>query len=94
MGKSPATYSNGPFKLVEWKHNDKIVLENKDYYNKKKIKLDGINLDILEDQNTAWQRYRGGEYDILVDVPASVINQLKQEGNRNWKSIANRYLLL
>ncbi len=81
--KSPATYvSNGPFKLVEWKHNDKIVLEkNKDYYNAKKIKLDGINLDILEDQNTAWQRYQGGEYDILVDVPASVINQLKQEGN-------------
>ena len=81
--KSPATYvSNGPFKLVEWKHNDKIILEkNKDYYNAKKIKLDGIDLDILEDQNTAWQRYQGGEYDILVDVPASVINQLKQEGN-------------
>ena len=85
--KSPATYvSNGPFKLVEWKHNDKIVLEkNKDYYNAKKIKLDGINLDILEDQNTAWQRYQGGEYDILVDVPASVINQLKQEGNPELK---------
>ena len=85
--KSPATYvSNGPFKLVEWKHNDKIVLEkNKDYYNAKKIKLDGIDLDILEDQNTAWQKYQGGEYDILVDVPASVINQLKQEGNPELK---------
>ncbi|HZK38185.1 MAG TPA: peptide ABC transporter substrate-binding protein [Clostridia bacterium] len=85
--KSPATYvSNGPFKLVEWKHNDKIILEkNKDYYNAKKIKLDGIDLDILEDQNTAWQKYQGGEYDILVDVPASVINQLKQEGNPELK---------
>ncbi|MCK9267745.1 MAG: peptide ABC transporter substrate-binding protein [Alkaliphilus sp.] len=81
--KDPATYvSNGPFKLVEWKHNDKIVLEkNKNYYNARKIKLDGIDLDILEDQNTAWQKYRGGEYDLLVDVPASVINQLKQESN-------------
>lgn len=85
--KDPATYvSNGPFKLVEWKHNDKIVLEkNKDYYNAKKIKLDGIDLDILENQNTAWQKYKGGEYDILVDVPASVINQLNQAGSPELK---------
>ena len=81
--KDPATYvSNGPFKLAEWKHSDKIILEkNKDYYNEKKIKLDGIDLDILEDQNTAWKKYQGGEYDLLVDVPASVINQLKQTGS-------------
>ena len=81
--KNPDTYvSNGPFKLVEWKHNDKIMLEkNKYYHNAKKIKLDGIDLDILEDQNTAWQKYQGGEYDLLIDVPASVINQFKQAGN-------------
>lgn len=81
--KNPATYvSNGPFKLIEWKHNDKIILEkNKDYYNAKRIKLDGIDLDILEDQNTAWQRYKGGEYNLLIDVPASVVNQLKQTGS-------------
>ncbi|HZK37669.1 MAG TPA: peptide ABC transporter substrate-binding protein, partial [Clostridia bacterium] len=81
--KDPTTYvSNGPFKLIEWKHNDKIVLEkNEDYYNAKKIKLDGIDLDILEDQSTAWQKYQGGEYDILVDIPASVINQLKQKAD-------------
>ncbi|MDI9475644.1 MAG: peptide ABC transporter substrate-binding protein [Natronincolaceae bacterium] len=81
--KDPATHvSNGPFKLVEWKHNNKIVLEkNEHYYNKKKIKLDGIDLDILEDQNTAWQKYRGEEYDLLIDVPASVVDQLKQTGS-------------
>src|SRR5699024_9558586 len=72
----PDTYvSNGPFKLVEWKHNDQILLEkNEDYYNADKIKLDGIDLDILEDQNTAWQKYQGGEYDILVDIPTTVVN--------------------
>lgn len=78
-----STYvSNGPFKLVEWKHNDQILLEkNEDYYNADKIKLDGIDLDILEDENTAWQKYQGGEYDLLVKVPTSVVNQLSQEDN-------------
>ncbi len=81
--KDPSTYvSNGPFKLVEWKHNDQIVLEkNENYYNKDKIKLDGIELDIIEDQNTAWQKYEGGEYDILVDVPTSVVAQLKAQND-------------
>lgn len=81
--KDPSTYvTNGPFKLVEWKHNDQIILEkNEDYYNADKIKLDGIDLDIIEDQNTAWQKYEGGEYHILVDVPTSVVAQLKAENN-------------
>jgi oligopeptide transport system substrate-binding protein len=35
----------------------------------------------LEDQNTAWQKYRGEEYDLLIDVPASVVDQLKQTGS-------------
>lgn len=81
--KDPSTYvCNGPFKLVEWKHNDQVVLEkNPDYYNADKIKLDGIDLDILEDQNTAWQKYQGGEYDLLVDVPTSVVNELKTKND-------------
>ncbi len=81
--KDPSTYvSNGPFKLVEWKHNDQIVLEkNENYYNADKIKLDGIDFDIIEDQNTAWQKYEGGEYDILVDVPTSVVAQLRAQND-------------
>jgi len=81
--KDPSTYvSNGPFKLVEWKHNDQIIIEkNENYYNADKIKLDGIDFDIIEDQNTAWQKYEGGEYDILVDVPTSVVAQLKAQND-------------
>ncbi len=81
--KKPDTHvSNGPFKLVKWEHNAKIVMEkNESYYNADKIKLDGIDLDIIEDQNTAWQKYEGGEYDILVDVPTSVVAQLQAQND-------------
>ena len=82
--KKPETHiSNGPFKLVKWEHNAKIVMEKNDlYYNAKKIKLAGIDLDIIEDQNTAWQKYEGGEYDILVDIPTSVVAQLQKENSK------------
>lgn len=81
--KDPETHvSNGPFKLVRWDHNAKIVLEkNESYYNADKIKLDGIELDIIEDQNTAWQKYEGGEYHVLVNVPTSVVAQLKAQND-------------
>lgn len=40
--KKPETHiSNGPFKLVKWDHNAKLVMEkNPEYYNAKKIKLE------------------------------------------------------
>lgn len=81
--KDPETHvSNGPFKLVRWDHNAKIVLEkNESYYNADKVKLDGIELDIIEDQNTAWQKYEGGEYHVLVNVPTSVVAQLKAQND-------------
>lgn len=81
--KDPSTYvSNGPFTLESWEHNAKIKLaKNENYYDKDSIKLDGIDFDIIEDENTAWQKYEGGEYDILVTLPQAVVAQLKAENN-------------
>ncbi len=81
--KDPSTYvSNGPFKLTEWVHNASITLEkNENYYDADLVKLDGIELAILDDVNTAWQRYEGGEFDFLTPLPQTVVAQLKEEGN-------------
>ena len=77
--KDPSTYvSNGPFLLTEWEHNAKILLtKNDDYYDADKVNLDGIDFSILDDENTAWQRYEGGEFDFLTPLPQTVIAQLK-----------------
>ena len=75
--------TNGPFKCVDWKHNEAIELvKNDQYYEADKIKLDGIHFDIIEDQNTAWQRYEGGEYDFLYNPPTTIVNKLKQSDNK------------
>jgi oligopeptide transport system substrate-binding protein len=81
--KTPETHiSNGPFKLVTWEHNAYIELEkNPNYYAADQIKLDGIHFDIIEDENTAWQKYEGGEYDILATLPQAVAAQMSAENN-------------
>jgi len=81
--KDPSTYvSNGPFKLTEWTHKAKIVLsKDENYYDAANVKLDGIEFDIIEDENTAWQKYEGGDYDFLTPIPQAVTAQLKADGN-------------
>lgn len=82
--KDPSTYvSNGPFQLKTWEHKAKIIVEkNPNYYNASKIKLDGIEFSILEDENTAWQKYQGGEYDFLSPLPQAVVAQLNTDKNK------------
>lgn len=81
--KSADTHvSNGPFTLTEWTHNANIkIRKNNNYYDAASIKLDGIDFTIIEDVNTTWQGYEGGEYDFLVELPQAVTAQMVQENN-------------
>ena len=74
--------SNGPFKLTEWEHDASIkIRKNENYYDKDMVKLDGIDFAIIDDENTAWQGYEGGEFDFLAQVPQAVTAQLQAENN-------------
>ena len=69
--------------MKTWEHKAKITVEkNPNYYDADKIKLDGIEFSILEDENTAWQKYQGGEYDFLQPLPQAVVAQLNAEKNK------------
>lgn len=68
--------SNGAFKLQSWEHDSKIeVVKNENWFNADKVKLAGINWDILEDSNTAFQNFDSGKYWIEVDPPQEVVAQ-------------------
>lgn len=74
--------SNGPFNLTEWSHSSSMkIRKNDNYYDKDSIKLDGIDLDIIEDENTTWQKYEGGDYDFLLPLPQAVVAQMQEEKN-------------
>ena len=81
--KDPKTLvSNGAFTLKDWTHNSKIVMDkNPNYYEADKVKIDGIDLDIIEDQSTVYQKYVAGEYNMVVELPTEVTAKLRAENN-------------
>ena len=59
----PATYiGNGPFKLTEWKHNEKMVYERNDNY-RKKIQLKTVTKVMINESAVAFAAYRNNELD-------------------------------
>jgi oligopeptide transport system substrate-binding protein len=60
---------SGPFILKKWHNNNEIILvKNNLYWNKNNIKLSGIHIYIITDENTAMQMYENKEIDILGSI--------------------------
>lgn len=74
--------SNGPFKMIEYKMNEKIKLEkNENYWDKDKVKLDELHFVFIEDAGTALSAFNAGEIDGLLSVPTREITKLRIEND-------------
>ncbi len=60
--RSPETYvNNGPFQIIEWKHNDQVVvLKNPLYWDSKAVSLEKINM-VMVDSETGIRMFENGE---------------------------------
>ena len=88
--------TNGPFKMVEWKHSDKIVLEkNENYWDANTVKLTKIDMSMINDGNTELNMFKNGELDWgglpLGKLPIDLLPQLKSEGLLHTSPIAGVY---
>ncbi|MEN2767180.1 peptide ABC transporter substrate-binding protein [Ornithinibacillus xuwenensis] len=88
--------TNGPFTLDSWSHKDEIVLKkNADYWDAETVKLETINMFMIDDENTALEMYNAGELDWVGSptdsVPLAAIPQLKEEGTLNISPLAGVY---
>ncbi len=76
-----APVSSGPFRLVEWRKGDRVILEkNPNYYRTGLPYLDGIEIIYVADDNTRVSMLRGGEVDMIMGAPYPLIQQLGAEG--------------
>ncbi|WP_134685663.1 peptide ABC transporter substrate-binding protein [Brevibacillus migulae] len=84
--KEAATHvGNGPFKMTSWEHKSKIVLEkNENYWDKDNVKLEKIEMAMIEDENTELSMFENGELDWagqpLSQLPTDAIPALKDAG--------------
>ena len=69
-----APVSSGPFRLVEWKKGDRLILEkNPNYYRAGMPYLDGLELIYVPDDNTRVSMLQAGEIDVCMDVALSAL---------------------
>jgi oligopeptide transport system substrate-binding protein len=75
----PAKYiSNGPFKLVSWDHNQKIVLEkNPNYWDAANVKLNKLEIYLIDSVDTGFNMFKTGQLDFQDEVPLQEITAMK-----------------
>ncbi|WAA11866.1 peptide ABC transporter substrate-binding protein [Fervidibacillus halotolerans] len=88
--------SNGPFKMASWEHRTKIELvKNDQYWDKDNVKLEKIDMHMIDDENTELSMFQKGELDWagapFSALPTDAIPQLKKDGDLNIKPIAGVY---
>ncbi|SFH11526.1 oligopeptide transport system substrate-binding protein [Desulfotomaculum arcticum] len=81
----PKTYvCNGPFKMVSWEHNQKIVMEkNPDYWDAENVKLEKLEIYLIENLDTSFNMYNNGQLDMMNEINAQELPSL--QGNNELK---------
>lgn len=79
---SPETYiSNGPFKMSEWKEKESITfVKNENYWNAKNVKLETLEMKLIDDEVTYLNAFKSGEIDVIEAPPQAEIPTLLAEG--------------
>ncbi|UAC49090.1 peptide ABC transporter substrate-binding protein [Bacillus aquiflavi] len=88
--------SNGPFKLVEWSHSDKVILKkNENYWDSDKVKHEKIEMFMINDANTELSMFDNGELDWAGkpngQLPTDAMQALKDEGRLKIEPFAGIY---
>lgn len=76
---------NGPFIMEEWEHKVKIAFaKNDNYWDKENVKLDRLEISMIDDNNTAFSMFENGDLDWggypASTLPPDVIPSLKDAG--------------
>ncbi len=79
----PATIVvNGPYKVTEWVHDSKIVMEKNDqYYDLEKLGPKKITWWLSDSETAILSSYQSGEYQFIENFPSDMIATLQESGD-------------
>lgn len=77
---------NGPYKLVSWDSESKIILEKANtYWNNKNIKINRIEMSIISDISASLKAYRNDELDWSPLPPEEIIKYKDSPDFTSWE---------
>ncbi|MCB0184899.1 MAG: peptide ABC transporter substrate-binding protein, partial [Caldilineaceae bacterium] len=90
-------FGTGPFRVKEWQHNQKLILEPNPNYWAGAVGVNEIDLPFVQDSETAYQLYRTGDLDIMGSqqnpVPSARVPEVSSSPDfHNVASFAVRYV--
>ncbi|PKL23424.1 MAG: peptide ABC transporter substrate-binding protein [Spirochaetae bacterium HGW-Spirochaetae-3] len=69
---------NGPFKLLEWKPQESlVVVKNDKYWDAKAVKLSKVTFLPIDDNLTAYNKFKAGEMDWSYGIAIDLIDEIK-----------------
>jgi peptide/nickel transport system substrate-binding protein len=83
-GKDPETYvdkplGTGPFRFVEWRRGDRIVLERNEQYWRGIPRVQRVTIFFIPDDTTRVAALQAGRIDVAVDVTPSLTTLIKKD---------------
>ncbi|MBX7246009.1 MAG: peptide ABC transporter substrate-binding protein [Candidatus Sumerlaeaceae bacterium] len=71
---------NGPFRMAEWKHADRLILKkNPAYYNAANVKLEEIVMPMITNESTGLMQFESGHIDYTEYIPLPDIPRLQKD---------------
>jgi len=77
----PHLRSTGPYRLTQWRHDDKLVLERNPNYWGPAAKIPRIELLVVSEDSTALNLYECNELDIAMRIPSLNMATLEKRGD-------------
>ena len=94
--ENPETYiGNGAYKLVEWSHQEKIVMEANDkYYDYANLGPTKITRMLMDDDNAILAAFESGDLAYAASFPTEELDRLKEAGTFQVAPVAGTYYIL
>jgi peptide/nickel transport system substrate-binding protein len=81
--------ATGPYRLVEWRHDDRIVLERNKSYGLPASPYDGVVFRVIPEASTRTAELLAGNLDIMSGVVADQIDAINHSGTAKVESVAS-----
>jgi len=75
----PHLPSTGPYKLVKWRHDDKLVFERNPFYWGEPAKIERVELLVISEDSTALNLYDFGELDVAMRIPSLNLSAVQKK---------------